>query len=115
MRFRKLISTENGSLAITRSGSWRSTVTPLRKVNVNQPFITIAGQNVPRGIKRVGGRDSQVARIDGSDERVDADVAIVDTGIGALDTFVGYHPQLEDAILPQPSDLAQAMRELKRY
>ena len=35
--------------------------------------------------------------------------------IGALDTFVGYHPQLEDAILPQPSDLAQAMRELKRY
>ncbi len=35
--------------------------------------------------------------------------------IGALDTFVGYHPQLEDAILPQPADLARAMRELKRY
>jgi 2-oxoisovalerate dehydrogenase E1 component len=35
--------------------------------------------------------------------------------IGALDTFVAYSPPLEDAILPQVSSVAEAMRELKRY
>jgi 2-oxoisovalerate dehydrogenase E1 component len=35
--------------------------------------------------------------------------------IGALDTFVGYHPNLEDAILPQPAGLLAAMRELAGY
>ncbi|MBI3895360.1 MAG: dehydrogenase E1 component subunit alpha/beta [Acidobacteria bacterium] len=32
--------------------------------------------------------------------------------VGALDTFVGYHPNLEKAILPQASDLENAMRAL---
>lgn len=35
--------------------------------------------------------------------------------IGALDTFVAYHPDLEDAILPQVDDIVQAARELHRY
>ena len=35
--------------------------------------------------------------------------------VGALDTFVGYAPLLEDAILPQVSTLAKAMREPSRY
>jgi len=35
--------------------------------------------------------------------------------IGALDTFVGYSPVLEDAILPQVSTVAEALRDLKRY
>jgi 2-oxoisovalerate dehydrogenase E1 component len=35
--------------------------------------------------------------------------------IGALDTFVGYSPILEDAILPQVSTIAAAVRELRRY
>ncbi len=35
--------------------------------------------------------------------------------IGALDTFVGYHPNLEDAILPQAATVLQALRELARY
>jgi len=35
--------------------------------------------------------------------------------IGALDTFVGYHPVLEDAILPQVSTLATAIRQLAKY
>jgi 2-oxoisovalerate dehydrogenase E1 component len=33
----------------------------------------------------------------------------------ALDTFVAYAPQLEDAILPQVSDVAKAISELKSY
>ena len=33
----------------------------------------------------------------------------------ALDTFVAYAPQLEDAILPQASDVAKAIAELKNY
>jgi 2-oxoisovalerate dehydrogenase E1 component len=35
--------------------------------------------------------------------------------IGALDTFVGYSPSLEDAILPQVSDLLEAIRSLASY
>lgn len=33
----------------------------------------------------------------------------------ALDTFVGYAPQLEDAILPQPADVARAIAEISAY
>ncbi|OGO52365.1 MAG: hypothetical protein A2Z32_13890 [Chloroflexi bacterium RBG_16_69_14] len=47
-------------------------------------------QTVPTGVARVGGRQSDVAAIDGTDHRVDADVAIVDTGIT-------YHPDLNVA------------------
>jgi 2-oxoisovalerate dehydrogenase E1 component len=35
--------------------------------------------------------------------------------LGALDTFVAYNPVLEDVILPQVSDLLEAMRDLRRY
>jgi 2-oxoisovalerate dehydrogenase E1 component len=35
--------------------------------------------------------------------------------VAALDTFVGYHPVLEDAILPQVADVLGAIRELKAY
>ena len=35
--------------------------------------------------------------------------------VSALDTFVAYAPQLEDAILPQVSDVAKAIAELKAY
>jgi 2-oxoisovalerate dehydrogenase E1 component len=35
--------------------------------------------------------------------------------VGALDTFVGYNPVLEDAILPQASDIAAALRQTARY
>jgi subtilisin len=43
--------------------------------------IELAAQSIPTGINRVDGRLSAAAKIDGIDERVDADVAIVDTGI----------------------------------
>jgi 2-oxoisovalerate dehydrogenase E1 component len=35
--------------------------------------------------------------------------------VGALDTFVGYNPSLEDAILPQVSTVADALRDTARY
>ncbi len=35
--------------------------------------------------------------------------------IGAKDTFVAYQPVLEDAILPQPEGILEAIRELKAY
>jgi len=44
-------------------------------------------------------------------ERLDAPVQRV----GALDTFVGYAPQLEDAILPQSGDVLKAIVELHTY
>jgi len=38
-----------------------------------------------------------------------------DRRVGALDTWVGYHPQLENAILPQVEDLAREMESLLAY
>ena len=35
--------------------------------------------------------------------------------VASTDTFVGYAPDLEDFILPQAEDLAQAMRELHAF
>jgi hypothetical protein len=32
-----------------------------------------------------------------------------------MDTFVAYAPQLEDTILPQATDVAEAISELHRY
>ena len=56
-------------------------------------------QTIPTGISRVGGRVNTVAAIDGSDRRVDADVAIVDTGITAvpdLNVAGGYNCSTTD-------------------
>jgi 2-oxoisovalerate dehydrogenase E1 component len=35
--------------------------------------------------------------------------------VGALDTWVGYHPQLEAAILPQTESLAMEMDRILAY
>jgi 2-oxoisovalerate dehydrogenase E1 component len=35
--------------------------------------------------------------------------------VAALDTFVGYHPDLEDAILPQVDDVLSAIKDLARF
>src|SRR4051794_35964667 len=44
-------------------------------------IVRAAGQTLPRGVRRVDGPRNATARIDGTDERVDADVAVFDTGI----------------------------------
>jgi len=46
----------------------------------------LTAQTIPTGIRRVYGNKSTAARIDGVDERVDADVAIYDTGIDPTHT-----------------------------
>ena len=48
---------------------------------VPDAVIRLEAQTIPRGVRRVFGTKSPIAKIDGVDERVDADVAIVDTGI----------------------------------
>ena len=56
-------------------------------------------QTIPTGISRVGGRINTLAAIDGSDRRVNADVAIVDTGITAvpdLNVAGGYNCSTTD-------------------
>ncbi len=55
---------------------------------VPDEVIRVQAQSTPAGVRRVFGPTSPVAKIDGRDERVDADVAIVDTGIDPL------HPDL---------------------
>ncbi len=56
-------------------------------------------QTIPTGVSRVGGRRNTVAAIDGTDRRVDADVAIVDTGIASvpdLNVAGGYNCSTSD-------------------
>src|SRR6266508_730396 len=55
---------------------------------VPDELVEAASQLVPTGVSRVGGRLSPMAKIDGQDQRIDADVAVVDTGIDAS------HPDL---------------------
>jgi subtilisin family serine protease len=53
--------------------------------------VALEAQTIPTGIRRIGATAIPTARIDGSDERVDVDVAIIDTGIQ------GNHPDLNVA------------------
>jgi hypothetical protein len=48
---------------------------------VRDGVVRLQAQSTPRGVRRVFGTASTIARIDGTDQRVNADVAIVDTGI----------------------------------
>lgn len=58
-------------------------------------------QTIPTGVSRVGGRANDIASIDGTDQRVDADVAIVDTGIQPdhpdLNVAGGYNCSTSDS------------------
>jgi 2-oxoisovalerate dehydrogenase E1 component len=59
-----------------------------------------------------GGGSEIVARI--ADELFDWLDAPVKR-VASLDTFVGYHPALEDAILPQTDDVLRGILEVARY
>ena len=53
---------------------------------VPDEVISMAAQSIPTGVRRIGGRESLIADINGDGSGVDADVAIVDTGIGGKDS-----------------------------
>src|SRR4029077_5641606 len=57
---------------------------------VPDEVIHMAAQTVPTGVSRIFGKTNPIAKIDGVDQRVNADVAIVDTGIA-------FHPDLNVA------------------
>lgn len=63
------------------------------RVDFVEPEVTLRAQAqiVPTGIARIGATNSALARINGTDERVDADIAVIDTGV-QLD-----HPDLNVA------------------
>ena len=66
---------------------------------VPDEVIQVTAQVMPTGVSRVGAPSSSLARINGVDERVDADVAIVDTGIGPhgdLNIAGGYNCSTSD-------------------
>ena len=48
---------------------------------VPDEVIEVEGQTTPTGVSRIFTKSNTIAKINGVDERVDADVAIVDTGI----------------------------------
>jgi subtilisin len=64
----------SGQLAALRADPHVASVVP-------DGIISLTGQTQPTGVRRVFGPLNPIAKIDGKDERVDADVAIVDTGI----------------------------------
>lgn len=70
---------------------------------VPDEIVTVAAQYTPLGVRRIGGLRSPAAKIDGIDERVDADVAIVDTGIDPthpdLNVAGGYNCSTSDPTL----------------
>jgi subtilisin family serine protease len=72
---------------------------------VPDEVVELTAQSIPTGVSRVGARasTSTVAKINGIDERVDADVAIVDTGIDAshpdLNVVGGYNCSTSDRTL----------------
>jgi subtilisin family serine protease len=54
---------------------------PTVEAVVPDEVISMTAQSTPRGVRRVFATQNPISRIDGIDQRVDADVAIVDTGI----------------------------------
>ena len=66
---------------------------------VPDEVIELTAQTLPTGVARVGGMLNPVAAIDGTDARVNADVAIVDTGIAThpdLNVAGGYNCSTSD-------------------
>jgi subtilisin len=66
---------------------------------VPDEVIKLTAQTVPTGVSRVGGLLNPIAKIDGIDDRVDADVAILDTGLSPhpdLNIGGGYNCSTSD-------------------
>ena len=77
--FRHVMSGYSARLSAAQFAALRAD--PNVEALVPDQVITLEAQSTPRGVRRVYGPRNPIARIDGIDQRVDADVAIVDTGI----------------------------------
>ena len=77
--FRHVVNGYSAKLSAAQVAALRAD--PNVEALVPDQVITLEAQSTPRGVRRVFGPRSPIARIDGIDQRVDADVAIVDTGI----------------------------------
>ncbi len=77
--FRHVVNGYSAKLSAAQFAALRAD--PNVEALVPDQVITLEAQSTPRGVRRVFGPRNPIARIDGIDQRVDADVAIVDTGI----------------------------------
>ena len=77
--FQRTVRGFSGKLSLDQVAALRAD--PDITAVVPDEIVEVAGQLTPTGVARIGTRLSSVARINGVDERVDADVAVVDTGI----------------------------------
>jgi subtilisin len=77
--FRSAVRGYSAKLTPTQLAATRSD--PDVAMVVPDAVVTMEAQSTPRGVSRVFATKNPIAAIDGSDQRVDADVAIVDTGI----------------------------------
>ena len=77
--FRHVVNGYSAKLSAAQFAALRAD--PNVEALVPDQVIRLEAQTTPRGVRRVFGPRNPVARIDGIDQRVDADVAIVDTGI----------------------------------
>src|SRR5438876_171398 len=57
---------------------WAKVFMVMKKLNGS---LFASAQTVPTGVRRIGANLSPMAKIDGLDERINADIAILDTGI----------------------------------
>src|SRR5437016_5644402 len=72
----------NGFAAAVPEGRLRALQNDPRVALVEPDLQVFAsGQVIPTGVQRIGATLSPIAKIDGLDERVNADIAILDTGI----------------------------------
>jgi subtilisin family serine protease len=72
----------NGFATRIPPGQLRAVINDAR-VAIVEPDVKVSalGQVIPTGVQRIGATRCPVAKIDGIDDRVNADVAIIDTGI----------------------------------
>ncbi|MFS8104478.1 S8 family peptidase [Lentzea alba] len=83
------VTVENLYQSAVRGYSARMTATTAARlardsrVALVQPdgVASIAAQTLPTGVDRIDGEQSPTARINGTDERVNVDVAVIDTGV----------------------------------
>ena len=77
--FRNVVHGYSAKLDTSQVASLRAD--PNVEAVVPDGVISLEAQTTPRGVRRVFAPRNPISRIDGIDQRVDADVAIVDTGI----------------------------------